>query len=359
MQFLVIPAVLCLLMGFAMQRGSVCALAAVFEMLHARRSERMSSLAEAVLWSLAILGTAEIAGVAVPWPSITSATLLTVLGGVLLGVGAVINRACVMGTVARIGSGETAYLWTPVGFFLACFLVRWTDLVPQLDVRVAGPSDLRSVASILAVVGLIGLIVRRRSRVTLTPSPAAERSGDSGQPGESEAPGSGGTGASTALTVRRRVVRSPELTLVEVVRRPFWSPRPATIVIALASVGLVLTGTDGTLSRALQTFATGAHLSGTSTWLWVVGLVGPLAGSIAAGLLAGRLRFRAPSVKVQVACLVGGALMGLGGMLVLGGNDQLILRGMPMLGGAAWLATASMFVTMAGAVALNLRLASR
>ena len=39
-------------------------------------------------------------------------------GGVLLGLGAVINGACVFGAVARFGSGEWAYAATPLGFLL-------------------------------------------------------------------------------------------------------------------------------------------------------------------------------------------------------------------------------------------------
>ena len=36
----------------------------------------------------------------------------------LLGLGAVLNQACVFGTVARLGSGEWAYAATPLGFYL-------------------------------------------------------------------------------------------------------------------------------------------------------------------------------------------------------------------------------------------------
>jgi toxin CptA len=40
------------------------------------------------------------------------------LGGVLLGLGAYINRACVFGAIARFGSGEWAYVATPVGIYV-------------------------------------------------------------------------------------------------------------------------------------------------------------------------------------------------------------------------------------------------
>ena len=48
-------------------------------------------------------------------PSGYPVSYLTVLGGVLLGLGAYINRACVFGAIARFGSGEWAYIATPTG----------------------------------------------------------------------------------------------------------------------------------------------------------------------------------------------------------------------------------------------------
>ena len=44
----------------------------------------------------------------------------TAIGGALLGLGAYINGACVFGAIARFGSGEWAYIVTPIGFYLGC-----------------------------------------------------------------------------------------------------------------------------------------------------------------------------------------------------------------------------------------------
>ena len=44
----------------------------------------------------------------------------TVLGGVLLGLGAFINGACVFGAIALFGSGRWAQLFMPAGFYLGC-----------------------------------------------------------------------------------------------------------------------------------------------------------------------------------------------------------------------------------------------
>ena len=47
----------------------------------------------------------------------------TLVGGALLGFGAYVNRACVFGAIARLGSGEWAYVMTPLGFYVGCATV--------------------------------------------------------------------------------------------------------------------------------------------------------------------------------------------------------------------------------------------
>ena len=110
-------------MGFAIQRGATCTVAAVDEAVTKRSFRRLASIVEASLWvlgglliaqSLHWLGTMP-GGYAVGW--------VTVLGGALLGLGAYVNRACVFGAIARLGSGEWAYVMTPVGFYVGCLSV--------------------------------------------------------------------------------------------------------------------------------------------------------------------------------------------------------------------------------------------
>ena len=55
----------------------------------------------------------------------TRLTYVTVLGGVLLGLGAYVNGACVFGAIARLGSGEWAYVVTPIGFYVGSLIVAY------------------------------------------------------------------------------------------------------------------------------------------------------------------------------------------------------------------------------------------
>jgi toxin CptA len=74
-----------------------------------------------------------------------------------------------------------------------------------------------------------------------------------------------------------------------------------------------------------------------------------LLGAIAGGWTAGRLRLSPISAASLLRCLIGGVLMGWGSLLIPGGNDGLILVGMPMLWPYAWVAFATMCVTIGSA----------
>jgi toxin CptA len=72
-----------------------------------------------------------------------------------------------------------------------------------------------------------------------------------------------------------------------------------------------------------------------------------LAGAIAGGHLTGRLRRQPLSATSVARCFVGGVLMGWGSLLTPGGNDALVLIGMPLLWPYAWTAFAAMCTTVA------------
>ena len=107
-------------MGLAIQRGATCMVAAVDELVSEGRARRAYALAEAALW---VGGLSSIA-LMLHWLNMSlgiyRVTGWTVAGGVMLGIGAWINRACVFGAVARIGSATGAWIATPVGFFIGC-----------------------------------------------------------------------------------------------------------------------------------------------------------------------------------------------------------------------------------------------
>ena len=65
-------------------------------------------------------------------------TLATIGGGLLLGLGAFVTRACVFGAIAKFGSGEWAYVLTPIGFYLGCLTI-WPLIGKFPTMHVASP----------------------------------------------------------------------------------------------------------------------------------------------------------------------------------------------------------------------------
>jgi uncharacterized membrane protein YedE/YeeE len=128
-------------MGFAIQRGATCTVAAVDEVVNKRRFNRLAALVEASIWvggGLAIAETLHLLG---KMPSGYPVSYLTILGGVLLGLGAYVNRACVFGAVARFGFGEWSYVATPIGIYVASLLVA-SGLTPMAHAKLATGSPI-------------------------------------------------------------------------------------------------------------------------------------------------------------------------------------------------------------------------
>jgi len=90
-------------MGFAIQRGATCMVAAVDEAVTQRKFGRASALAEAALWVAGLLALGMLARLPVPSAAAYQAGAVAVLGGAMLGIGALVNEACVAGNGLSIG----------------------------------------------------------------------------------------------------------------------------------------------------------------------------------------------------------------------------------------------------------------
>jgi uncharacterized membrane protein YedE/YeeE len=118
--FSVPVAALCALaMGFAIQRGATCTVAAVNQIVDERRCGRLLALGAAATLVLGGLLLAQALDLVPALPPNHAVTRSTVFGGVLLGLGASLNGACALGTIARIGAGQSSTLrrrsaFTPV-----------------------------------------------------------------------------------------------------------------------------------------------------------------------------------------------------------------------------------------------------
>jgi toxin CptA len=299
------------LMGFAIQRGATCTVAAVDELVTRKRATRLVALVEASLWVLAGLLIARALGAERAMPAGYAAGAATIAGGALLGIGAYVNRACVFGAIARLGSGEWAYVVTPLGFYVGCVTVG--ALLPvtaplRLDVAspaLQGPPWLGALAA---------LLVALRGRSLLHGSPVLD---DDPRPTSAAIAGRG------------------------------WSPHAATCVIGATFVVILLASGAWAYTDVLADLAHGMASSIAARIALLLALFG---GAVAGRVTAGGFR----SVRVTIAqlarCFAGGVLMGWGSLLIPGSNDGLVLVGMPLLRPYAWLAFATMCAVIATAI---------
>ncbi|MBB6125179.1 YeeE/YedE thiosulfate transporter family protein [Sphingobium subterraneum] len=298
--FMLAVAIACAtIMGYAINRGATCMVAAVDEVVRQQRFGRFLALGEAALWVAGGIMVASAIGL-MPQPAVRHAlSVLTIAGGALLGFGAYVNKACVFGSVARFGSGEWHYAATPLGFLAGCVLI-----LPWLPATMpVAPSQAPHIPAILGV-------------------------------------------ALTAFAVWRGIgllLAAHEVAL----SRHIWAPHQATSIIGLTFVVMLLTVGAWTYPEALAQLARGMTMNSAMRLILFAAL---LAGAVWGGRQLRGDRKGNWSFKAGTQCFAGGALMGAGSLLIPGGNDNLILMGLPLLQPYAWVA----LTAMAGVIALCL-----
>jgi Sulphur transport len=222
--------------------------------------------------------------------------LATVIGGALLGVGALINRGCVFGAVAKLGSGKWAYAFTPIGFFLGCLAAVRLTAAPTI---VSTGSPLIGTGVFLAIPLAVFAVWR-------------------------------GQRALRALLQGRFAAH-------------ICAPHQATMIIGLAFVLMILTVGNWAYTDLLAELARGS-VTGLTVKLALFSAL--FAGAIVGGWTAGLIKPAIPAFRDILRYLIGGMLMGFGSLSVPGSNDGLILVGLPLFLPYAWIALATMVLAI-------------
>ena len=301
------------IMGFAMTRGGTCMVAAVSEVMHEQRYGHLAALGEASFWVLGGIALAALFGLMPLAINAYSLSWAVIVGGILQGVGAALNRACVFGTVARLGGGEWHYLMTPIGFLFGCLVVPATIGATRAPIGqfaiAAVPWWVLAIIALLAIGRFAGFV-------------AAARQGK--------------------------------------ITHHIWRPHQATLMIGLTFVVMMLAAGAWTYPEALMQIA--KRMSGGSASLTSLVLLAALLGGAILGN-ARRPRTHAFSAVGAGRSLIGGTLMGAGALLTPGGNDHLALIGLPFLQTYAWCAMLAMIaaivVSIAAEDAIRARLARK
>lgn len=297
--------------GFALSRGGICAVAAVRQVVEERRWRLFLSFLECAAWALlALIGANALGVMAIDnWPAHVS-FLAALVGGALFGIGALINGACAFGSAGRLAAGELSFLAIPFGFFLGVFLAHRlgadAGAVTMATFAITG-------AALALLTGALVLFALWRVWTGFRDTPNR-------------------SSAATTLA------------------GPTWPPSLAMAVIALSNVGLLLIVFAWPYTSLLTDIGLG-HSKQTAlrTALVLVFLSGAFLGAITAG----RFKLRAGVLREWIARFAGGALMGLGAALIPGGNDALVLMGLPLLQPEALGAYAAMVIVIAGGFAVQ------
>jgi len=290
------------LMGVGVQRGNTCTVVAFDDVLHRRSPDRLLAIAYCWLWVAGGLTLVKLSTGFTLGAQLFPVTVWSVIGGLILGIGAVVNGACTVGTVARIGSGEYAYGLTPVGFFLGCVLA------PHVFGRTA-TSHIGTAATTTSldhpVAALLGLAIV------------------------------------IALTIRRLATHERE-SLRDFLHKA-WDPRTALMIVAVLFVVVVHIYGAWAYTDLLGDVAKGADKQVVERFALFAAL---LAGAIVGGRTLRGTRLIGPLAPRVIRCTLGGVLMGIGFSLAPGAFDGLTLLGQPLLLPFAWAVMAASYVTV-------------
>ena len=314
---LILAAALAFVAGVALQRGGICAVKAVRDVVEAGRWSMFLSFVECVAWALIALIAAQLFGVMslAEWPRYPS-NLAALAGGALFGVGALVTGACAFGAAGRLAAGELSFLaWAP-GFVAGAAAAR----AAGAEAGAAAPMafGLAGVWLVATGVLLAGFVAWR-------------------------------------LWTLRRASWRPEA-LARTAAASTWPPALAMAVIALANVGLLLIIFSWPYTMLLVdlAFARGEQIA-ARVLLAAAFFIGAWLGAASVR----RFRLRGADLGTLASRFSGGVLMGGGAALIPGGNDSLVLLGLPLLQPYAFIAYAAMIAVIAAGFWLRRRARSR
>jgi len=291
--FYVIP--LAFILGFALSRAATCTVAATGRWVNQGKMDWLFGLLVVASWAAIMLF------LLVEWTGRVHLPLDIPLNGqlffgaVVMGLGAMINRGCFIGTVGYIGTGKFSYILSFVGLGFALWLAGGNGLdlfgpIEFLPRTMVAQSLTKQIAlGILIIIALISLWL--------------------------------------ALVRRKKAYL-------------------ALIAIGICAATIYGTRPEWAYTALLNSFLKGQGLSVGKTIEFAV--IALFVGAIFSSWLKDRYKPEWGGWKLALANLAGGFLMGIGASAVPGGNDVLLMWTIPGLTLYGLVA----YLTMIGAIAV-------
>lgn len=284
---IVLIALLSFALGFSLNRGSICTVIATADLVARKRPARSIALLEAAVWAGLVYAVLSMS------PFMPEGWLplgYLVVGTVLFAVGSYVNGACVFGSVGLFGNGEIEFALVFVGIFIVKYIEPLTDLLPAQP-----PLSMPLQGGALPLVGILAALLLGRFFLT--------------RPEEKGFRIVGVTMAAAGITFALLVTLTPLFSITASIET----------IVSVPVAGAVM-------------------------------IIGMSLGSLTSAVLREtRFKIKWPTWQGVIKHLAGGMLMGLGAVLIPGGNDTLLLVGLP---GAAWQAFVSYALLVAVLAAL-------
>jgi len=286
-------------LGFALARSNSCTVAATVRLVEDRKADYLLGLGVAAATATLLLAMLTL------WnpgsfrlPLHLEIGWAPILGGMVMGMGALLNKGCMLGSISALGRGNLNYLFTIGGIAISLAAMRRIYELPMVGDGMADYGEARllplSVGAALILIG-IGLRIALRDRNGSAPYLML----------------AGTVGALLFAT------------------NPYWSYLAA-----------VYRGVSGDMFGAMI----GADIAAIVLFL----------GATFSAWLRDRLDVVGIELKQALACLVGGMAMGVGAQIIPGGNDTLLLWTIPGLATYGIVAYLVMIATIAiGAIMLG------
>lgn len=311
--------VLVFLIGFAAHRASLCTVRAVMQWMEQRKSSLLVSFFYASLWASLATGLfvwtgAPIAG----HPVLASSWLFSVVGGLLFGMGAAVNGGCSLSTLQRLADGETRLFTTLVFFVLGSLVVTWLQSVGTVPWPHAEALWWGAIGAGYRSVLLLFLLVWAVWQLALL------------------------------WHCRDRHLRPDKWLLAHKYRLSL-----AAMVLGLCSGLLFLLEGAWTYTNYLRELGVSWMTDANAPGWHRLALVACLfAGMVVSSVQRGQFQWRGAQAMFGWRNMLGGGLMGIGGTLVPGGNDTVLLVLMPTLSLQALTSFVAMLLGIYGVVKL-------
>jgi uncharacterized protein len=276
-------------LGFALNHGSICTVIATRELVSENRPARFIALVECAVWAVLVYAILKASPTMQPgWSPLG----YLVPAAVLFGLGTYVNGACVFGSIGHFGNGEIDFAFAFLGIFAVVYIESLVGLLPdQPPTSASLPFEPALLALALLAILALRLGVSRRSESNFL-----------------------------------------------------------RLTLSMGAIGISFT--------MLAVFAPGFSITASVGSIVSIPVAGALisvcmfGGSlVSARFLKRRFTLTWPTMKSMVRRTLAGILMGLGALLIPGGNDTLLMIGFPMGAWQAALAYVMFVATLAALIA--------